>query len=105
MDASVGIVKKTALTAWEGFWYVLMCINFGAGYLAKVPVKKALQDADMGTMTAAESFWYVLMCLCFGTGYFIKVPVAKALAETALTRHKPAGIVQDGTVATGYWPR
>lgn len=82
MNTATSIAKKTALTTWEGIWYVLMCISFGAGYLTKVPAKKALQDAGMGTMTSAEQFWYVLMCIGFGAGYFAKIPVAKALAET-----------------------
>jgi hypothetical protein len=82
MNAVAGVAKKTALTAWEGIWYILMCISFGAGYLAKVPAKKALQDAGMGTMTSAEQFWYVLMCISLGAGYFAKIPIAKALVET-----------------------
>jgi len=69
------------LTAAEGFWYVLMCIGLGAGYFAKIPVKKALSDFGMAEMTAAEQFWYVMMCLGFGAGYFAKVPVAKAISE------------------------
>jgi hypothetical protein len=74
-------VRKVALTAAEGFWYVLMCIGFGAGYFAKIPVKKALSDFGMAEMTAAEKFWYVVMCIGFGAGYFAKVPVAKAISE------------------------
>jgi hypothetical protein len=35
------IVSKMRLAAAEQFWYVLQCIAFGAGYFAKVPVKKA----------------------------------------------------------------
>ncbi|OBI06767.1 hypothetical protein A5715_19390 [Mycolicibacter heraklionensis] len=81
MNAVAGIAKKTALTTWEGIWYVLMCINFGAGYLAKVPAKKALEDAGMATMTSAEQFWYLLLCISFGAGYFAKIPIAKALVE------------------------
>ncbi len=69
------------LTTAEGFWYVLMCIGFGAGYFAKIPAKRALQDLGMAQMTAAESFWYVLMCIAFGGGYFAKIPVKKALSE------------------------
>ena len=82
MNAATSIAKKTALTAAEGVWYVLMCISLGAGYLAKVPAKKALADFGQGTMTSAEQFWYVLMCIMFGAGYFAKIPIAKALAET-----------------------
>lgn len=32
------------MTAAEQFWYVLMCIGFGAGYFAKLPVAKALSE-------------------------------------------------------------
>lgn len=32
------------MTGAEHFWYVLQCITFGAGYFAKVPVKKALSE-------------------------------------------------------------
>jgi len=35
---------RLQLTAAEKFWYVLQCIAFGAGYLAKVPVKKAFSE-------------------------------------------------------------
>jgi hypothetical protein len=70
-----------ALTTWEGIWYVLMNVALAAGYFAKVPVKKALQDFGMVEMTGAEQFWYVLMCLPLGAGYFAKVPIAKALTE------------------------
>ncbi|MGO8873390.1 MAG: hypothetical protein ACLQPH_18705 [Acidimicrobiales bacterium] len=70
-----------ALTSWEGIWYVLMCVWFGAGYLTKVPAKKALQDFGLVEMTGAEHFWYILMCIGFGAGYFAKIPTAKALSE------------------------
>ena len=73
--------RGNGLTAAGAFWYVLQCIAFGAGYFAKVPAKKALQDFGMAQMTAAEQFWYVLMCIGFGAGYFAKLPVAKALNE------------------------
>ncbi len=32
------------MTAAEQFWYVLMCIAFGGGYFAKIPVAKALSE-------------------------------------------------------------
>ena len=75
------VARKTALTTWEGIWYVLMCIAFGAGYFSKIPAKKALQDFGLVEMTSAERFWYVLMCIGFGAGYFAKIPTAKALSE------------------------
>jgi hypothetical protein len=82
MNQAAGAARKVALTTWEGFWYVLMCIGFAYGYFAKVPVKKALQDFGLTKMTSAEEFWYVLMCvLFFGAAYFAEVPVAKALSE------------------------
>lgn len=74
-------VRKIGMTAAEQFWYILGCIAFGAAYLAKVPVKKALSDYGLVEMTAAEQFWYVLGCIAFGAAYFKKVPVAKALSE------------------------
>lgn len=73
--------RSVRLTSAEAFWYVLGCIAAGGMYFAKVPVKKALQDAGLAHMTAAERFWYVLMCIPFGAGYFCKVPVKKALSE------------------------
>jgi hypothetical protein len=72
---------QVAVTAAEQFWYVLQCIAFGAGYFAKVPVKKALSEVGLAQMTGAEQFWYVLQCIAFGAGYFAKVPVKKALSE------------------------
>ena len=79
--------RPAGLTAAGTFWYVLGCIPFGAMYMCKVPCKKALADAGLGTMTGAERFWYVLMCIAFGGGYFAKLPVAKALSEV----HQGAG--------------
>jgi hypothetical protein len=32
------------MTGAEKFWYVLMCIPFGAGYFAKIPVAKAITE-------------------------------------------------------------
>jgi hypothetical protein len=75
------VVRKTALTTWEGIWYVIQNIAFGAGYFAKIPAKRALQDFGLTEMTGAEHFWYVLMCIWFGAGYFAKIPTAKALSE------------------------
>jgi hypothetical protein len=73
--------RKAGMTAAEEFWYILGCIAFGAAYLAKVPVKKALSDYGLVEMTEAEQFWYILGCIAFGAAYFRKVPVAKALSE------------------------
>lgn len=81
--------RKTSLTTAEGFWYIFECVAFGAGYLCKVPAKRALQDFGMAQMTAAEQFWYVLMCIAFGAGYFAKLPVSKALAEMPQFRAGP----------------
>lgn len=78
------IARAARLTAAESFWYVLQCIAFGAGYFAKVPVKKALSEVGLAEMTGAEQFWYVLQCIPFGAGYFAKIPVKKALSELAL---------------------
>jgi hypothetical protein len=75
------IARAVRLTAAESFWYVLQCVYFGAGYFAKVPVKKALAEAGLTEMTGAEQFWYVLQCIAFGAGYLAKVPVKKALSE------------------------
>jgi len=66
------------------FWYVLMCIGFGGGYLAKVPMRKALSDAGLHPMTGAGQFWYVLECVSFGAGYFAKVIHKKALSEARI---------------------
>jgi hypothetical protein len=75
------MAARFRLTAPEQFWYVLQCIAFGAGYFAKVPVKKALSEVGLAQMTGAEQFWYVLQCIAFGAGYFAKVPVKKALSQ------------------------
>jgi hypothetical protein len=32
------------MTGAGGVWYVLLCIYFGAGYFAKIPVKKAMSE-------------------------------------------------------------
>ncbi len=97
MNQVAGAVRKVALTTWEGIWYVLMCIAFGAGYFAKIPAKKALKDFGLCEMTGAEQFWYVLMCIAFGAGYFAKIPVAKALAE--LPQYRDQRQVSLGTLS------
>lgn len=74
-------VGAAALTAWEGIWYVLMCIPLGAAYFTKIPAKKALSDFGLVQMTSAEQFWYVIQCIFCGAGYFAKIPTAKALSE------------------------
>lgn len=79
------IMNSKKLTSMETFWYFLQCLCFGAGYIAKVPTKKALSERDLGSMTGAENIWYVLLCLCFGAGYFQKVIVKKALSEIPQT--------------------
>lgn len=71
------------LTSMETFWYYLQCLCFGAGYFAKIPVKKAMSERGLSTMTPAENVWYVLGCLCFGLSYFQKVIYKKALSESA----------------------
>jgi hypothetical protein len=72
------------LTSAETFWYILQCVYFGAGYLSKVPVKKALVEVGLvDALTSAETFWYVVECICFGGGYLMKVIIKKALSETA----------------------
>jgi hypothetical protein len=36
-----GLIEMTGA---EHFWYVIMCIGFGAGYFAKIPIAKALSE-------------------------------------------------------------
>jgi hypothetical protein len=76
--------REGYMTASATFWYVLMCIGFGAGYFAKIPAKKAaIEVTGRGQLTSAEHFWYILQCVAFGAGYFAKIPTKKALAELA----------------------
>jgi hypothetical protein len=77
----VAAARKTALTAWEGIWYVISTIWLGAGYFHKVAAKKAMNDFGLTQMTSGEQFWYVFLCVWFGLGYFLKVAVSKALVE------------------------
>jgi hypothetical protein len=79
-----------SLTGAETFWYILQCIDFGAGYLAKVPMKKALSEAGLVQMTDAEKMWYTVLCILFGAGYFAKVPAKKALNEAGLAQRTGA---------------
>jgi hypothetical protein len=69
------------LTSAEGFWYLIMNILLGYGYLLKVPTRKALSDAGVLAMTEANNVWYIIMCIDVGAGYLAKVPVKKALSE------------------------
>jgi hypothetical protein len=85
--------RKVGVSTWEGIWYVIQCIPVGAGYFAKIPVKKALQDYGLVEMTGAERFWYVLQCIAFGAGYFAKIPASKALSELSQYRaQRQAGL-------------
>ena len=77
---------RLQLTGAEKFWYVLFCIYFGAGYLAKVPTKKALSEVNLIEMTEGEKFWYVVLCICFGAGYLAKVPTKRALTDAGRTQ-------------------
>ncbi|HEX3647091.1 MAG TPA: hypothetical protein VHV49_01615 [Pseudonocardiaceae bacterium] len=79
------------VTTAEAFWYVLMCIGFGAGYLAKVPVKKALAEYGLVEMTAAEKFWYVVENIAFASGYFSKVIIKKAMSEIRVPQAQHVG--------------
>jgi hypothetical protein len=81
MSESRNLVRKTALTSAEGFWYVVQCIAFGMGYFYKIPTKKAFEDFGMGRLTSAEHFWYVMMNIGFGHAYFLKVISSKAISE------------------------
>ena len=65
----------------EVFWYYLQVLAFGAGYLAKIPMKKAMSERGLGTMSTGANIWYVILCLSFGYGYFQKVICKKALSE------------------------
>lgn len=74
--------RKIAMTGAEAFWYVVGNIAFGASYMCKVPVKKALVDYGLvPELTGAEQFWYVVMNIFFGAGYLAKVITSKALSE------------------------
>jgi len=78
-------------TSAERFWYVIQNIAFGAGYLAKIPAKKAaIEVTGRGILTGFESFWYVLGCVAFGAMYFAKIPVKKALVEAMTPPVHPA---------------
>ncbi|HEX5117126.1 MAG TPA: hypothetical protein VFW65_18195 [Pseudonocardiaceae bacterium] len=79
------------VTTAEAFWYILACIGFGAGYLAKVPVKKALAEYGLVEMTAAEKFWYVVENIAFASGYFSKVIIKKALSEVRVGQQQYVG--------------
>jgi hypothetical protein len=74
----------------ERFWYVVQNICFGAGYFAKLPAAKAL-DEVYGThnVQGMAQFWYVLGCIPFGAMYLAKVPVKRALEQLAEAQAVP----------------
>ena len=79
------------MTAWERFWYVLENIAFGAGYFAKLPVAKALDEVH-GThnLNGMAHFWYILGCVVtLGGFYFAKVPAKRALEQLTEARAVP----------------
>src|SRR5665213_528485 len=67
--------EAAVLEAVENCWYILSCISFGAGYFLKLPMARALCDADEYTITSAGNFWYILRCIPFGAAYMQKVTV------------------------------
>jgi hypothetical protein len=85
-SAPAPVPGRVQLTDAEGIWYVILCIYFGAGYLAKVPVKKALSEVGLVEMTSGEKTWYFILCLWFGVGYFAKVPTKRALGDAGRTQ-------------------
>lgn len=87
---TVGRARAFPLTGPEQLWYALQCIACGAGYLAKVPMKKALSDAGLAEMTSWERIWYFVQCIAFGSGYFTKVVIKKALGEAGLVERTGA---------------
>ncbi len=70
------------MTTAERFWYTIENIAFGAGYFAKLPIAKALDEVD-GTHNVKgwAKFWYVLENVAFGAGYFAKVVAKRALEQ------------------------
>jgi hypothetical protein len=98
---------RVRLKAIEQFWYVLECIAFASGYLAKVSHKKALSEAGLAEMTGAEKFWYVLGCIAFGAAYFLKIPVKRAFEDAGLVEMRGAEqfwyILQCIAFAGGYF--
>jgi hypothetical protein len=74
------------MTAAERFWYVLWNIGFGAGYFAKLPIAKAIDEVD-GThlVKGWAKFWYVLENIAFGAGYLAKVIAKRALEQRDLS--------------------
>jgi hypothetical protein len=92
--ARKGAVRRSLMTSAESFWYVLQCIFFGAGYLFKIPSKKALSEVTGEPMTGACHFWYLMQCVFFGLGYLAKVPAKKALSDAG---------VADMTSAESVW--
>ncbi len=74
------------LTSMETFWYYLQCLFFGAGYFAKIPLKKAMSERELVEMTPAEKLCYVVECLWFGWGYFQKTIYKKALSESSVRK-------------------
>ena len=73
------------MTAAERFWYIIENIALGAGYFAKLPAAKAL-DEVYGTerVKGWARFWYVLFnILPPGGMYLAKVPVKRALEQNA----------------------
>jgi hypothetical protein len=81
-----GFAQRAIRTSAEKFWYVLMCIYFGAGYFAKIPAKAALRDAGLCQLTGWETFWYVIENIPFGAGYLHKVIIKKAMSEAGLVQ-------------------
>jgi len=73
---------RKLLSGAERFWWVIWNVAFGAGYLAKVPIRKAAAELGMGQLTGAERFWYRLECVAFGAGYFSKIIAKVALAQS-----------------------
>lgn len=68
-------------TGWARFWYYLGNVFLAASYFAKIPARRALEQAGVGRLTGAERFWYVIENIPLGAGYFAKIIVARAIAQ------------------------
>lgn len=69
------------LKAAERLWEVVQCRWFEAGYVSKLPTRRALCDAGVVQMTSAENFWYVLECIDLRAGYLARAIHKMALSE------------------------
>ena len=108
------VIRKAALTTWEGIWYVLMCIPFGAAYFTQsagqegAPGLRACPDDSSRALLVRRSvhlLWSGLLRQdsdCEGT---LGAATVRQSPEPVARHRRPAGIASRAAIVARCRPR